>query len=354
MKPTTDILSLPFLQIAGPCSAESEQQVMLTASAVKQAGASVFRAGLWKPRTSPNSFEGVGVKGITWLNRVQKELGMPVTTEVMNPEQVKQCLEAGIRILWIGARTTTSPYLVQSIADAIAACKHDDVVLLVKNPISPDIGLWIGAIERFKKAGIKQLIAVHRGFLTSEGGIVTNYRYSPLWHLPISLRLRKPGMKIICDASHIAGDAALVAQVAQHALSLGADGLMTEVHPTPSEALSDARQQLTIEQYQHLIEHLHYPIHQPTDNKLLALREQIDEVDEALWQGVLKRLQLAKEIGRYKQEHNMPILQEGRIQQILSERIAWGKQHGISEQLIRQITHALHTAAIDIQMTHND
>lgn len=336
------------LYIAGPCSAETESQVLQIAHALHKAGICIFRAGLWKPRTHPATFEGVGKDGLIWLQRVQKETGMAVATEVAAAEHVHLCCEAGIDCLWTGARTTASPFLMQEIADSLASLPAEkQPVVMVKNPVSPDLDLWIGAIERLQRAGLQHIVAVHRGFSTPLAGLLRN---QPIWSIPIELRRRMPEIPVICDPSHITGKADLVGTIAQDALNLNFDGLMIECHCNPAEAWSDAPQQLTPAALQALLRHLHIRQQSEADDTLLALRQEIDETDEQIWQLIRKRLATARAIGRHKAAHNMPVLQSNRYEQLLQKRTAWAKANGISEEAARQVMQILHEESVRVQL----
>lgn len=338
----------PFL-ITGPCSAESEEQVMTTArelAALKQV--SIFRAGIWKPRTRPNTFEGVGISGLKWLRSVRQETGMMVGTEVANEKHVYEALKYGIDMLWIGARTSVNPFTVQEIADALRGV---DVIVFVKNPINPDIELWIGAIERVAKAGIKKLGAIHRGFSAYEK---TTYRNQPNWQLPIELRRRIPEMPIICDPSHIAGARRYIHEISQKAMDLNFDGLMIESHIDPDKALSDAAQQLTPNDLKELLSRLILRNASPSDPKLLdvlgELRQQIDVYDDHLVDLMEQRMKVAETIGRYKKENNITILQSTRWDELIKRAMSKGKAKGLSEEFIDNIFKAIHQESINRQM----
>ncbi len=346
-------LQVPYI-IAGPCSAESFEQVITVAEAVKKAGAQVFRAGLWKPRTSPESFAGVGQKGIEWLLYVQNNVDIPVATEVATAEHTALCIENGIKWLWIGARTTANPFMVQQIADYLGELKDNqkkDIVILIKNPINPDIETWCGAIERILKAGIHNIIAVHRGFSDS---ITTREqrlsRNDALWSIPLTLHRRMPDIPLICDPSHLTGDNSLVYKASQQALDLGFDGLMIEVHPTPEKALSDAQQQLTPEVFADIITSLRIPKKGASDQGLAALRREIDEIDASLWQLIRERQHVAKEIGKEKHKLGITVYQEQRFSQILAERMQWARENGLPEEAVQRIMDALHEIAINAQL----
>lgn len=338
----------PFL-ISGPCSAETEEQVMETArqlAALKQI--SVYRAGIWKPRTRPNSFEGVGSEGLKWLRRVKQETGLLVGTEVANEKHVYEALKYGVDLLWIGARTSVNPFTVQEISDALNGV---DVMVFVKNPINPDIELWIGAIERIARAGITRIGAIHRGFSSYEK---TLYRNQPNWQLPIDLRRRIPELPIICDPSHIGGARQYLHEISQKALDLNFDGLMIESHIDPANALSDSAQQLTPNDLKELLSRLILRNASTNDPKLLdvlgELRQQIDVYDEHLLDLMEKRMKIVETIGHYKKENNITILQSTRWDEIISKVIVKGKAKGLSPELIDTIFKAIHQESINHQM----
>ncbi len=341
--------------LAGPCSAESEQQVWETASAIQQiAPHAIFRAGLWKPRTSPTAFAGVGEKGLSWLLRVQNELHMHVATEVVIPEHITTCIEAGITHLWIGARTTANPIMMQALADCFQQIlSHNPnlpLVVYIKNPINPEIALWGGAIERLQAAGVQHICAVHRGFSTL---YESEWRNTPMWSIPIELHRRFPTLPIICDPSHITGNAVRVRDIAIEAMKLGLNGLMIECHYAPENALSDAEQQITPATLQKLLAELpqrNQVTDTPEDTTLLALRQQIDEIDNELWQLIAQRLNVAQQIGQYKQANQMPVLQHKRYEEILQKRIQWATHHHISEETVRQIMETIHTESVKRQL----
>jgi chorismate mutase len=338
----------PFL-ISGPCSAETEEQVMETARELAQIKeVSIFRAGIWKPRTRPNSFEGVGVTGLKWLRKVKQETGLMVGTEVANEKHVYEALKYGMDMLWIGARTSVNPFTVQEIADAL---KGVDVMVFVKNPINPDIELWIGAIERIAKAGIQRMAAVHRGFSTYEK---TTYRNQPNWQLPIELRRRIPDLPIICDPSHIAGTREYIYEISQKAMDLNFDGLMIESHINPETALSDASQQITPNELRELLFRLILRSPSTSDPKLLdvlgELRQQIDIYDDHLIDLLEQRMKVSETIGRYKKENNITILQSARWDEIVKRAMIKGKAKGLSNELIDTIFKAVHQESINRQM----
>ena len=332
------------LVIAGPCSAETEEQVMETARLLAAKGVKIFRAGIWKPRTKPGGFEGIGFEGLAWLKRVKKETGMYTATEVATAKHVFEALKAGIDILWIGARTTANPFAVQEIADAL---KGVDIPVLVKNPVNPDLELWIGAMERINQAGIKQLGAIHRGFSSYDKTI---YRNLPQWHIPIELRRRIPALPIICDPSHIGGKRELIAPISQQAMDLNFDGLIIESHCTPDCAWSDAKQQVTPDILDYILNLLVIRKEHQTTENLSELRKQIDECDNYLIQELAKRMRVAREIGTYKKEHNMTILQAGRYNEILEKRASQGVLCGMDGEFIKKVFEAIHEESVRQQM----
>ena len=334
--------------IAGPCSAETEEQVMETAHLLAEQNIDLYRAGIWKPRTRPNSFEGVGKDGLKWLKRVKKETGLKVTTEVANREHVFEALKHEIDVLWLGARTTVNPFAVQEIADALEGV---DIPVMVKNPINPDLKLWIGGIERIYGAGITRIAAIHRGF-SSFGN--TTYRNEPRWQLPIELKSQFPDLKIICDNSHICGRRDILGEVAQQSFNLNFDGIMTEVHPRPDEAWSDAAQQITPVVFKELVDNLKITNPEIKDGELLEtieqLRARIDVLDDSLLQMLGDRMKLSESIGEYKKRNNISILQPTRWNEILQDAVTKGGQQGLSEQFIAQILKAIHQESINHQM----
>ena len=336
-------MSKPLI-IAGPCAAESREQVLTTARLMAKAGVSIFRAGVWKPRTEPDAFEGVGTEALAWLAEAQETTSLPVATEVATPEHVRLALQHNIRTLWMGARTTTNPFLVQQIADALTeetTRQHtniSDMTVLVKNPVSPDLRLWKGAIERIGKAGITDIKAVHRGFQT---GQPTTFRNAPMWSVPFALKLDIPDIPLILDPSHMAGKAALVPELSAQAMSLGYDGLMIEAHACPDQAKSDRDQQLTPDELRQLIAGLVLR-EDRTDAGLSNLRRQLDETDDTIFLLLLQRMQISKQIGDFKREHNLPVLQEKRYAEILKKRIFWAHQNGLDDEVVRRIMDAIH------------
>ena len=332
------------LVIAGPCSAETEEQVMTTAQQISAKGIKIYRAGIWKPRTKPGGFEGIGVQGLQWLKRVKQETGMFVATEVATQQHVFEALKAGIDMLWIGARTTVNPFAVQEIADAL---KGVDIPVLIKNPVNPDLELWIGAIERIHGAGIRRIGAIHRGFSSYDKKM---YRNMPLWHIPIELRRRIPNLPIICDPSHIGGKRELVAPLCQQAMDLSFDGLIVESHCNPDCAWSDASQQVTPDVLDYVLNLLVIRDMNQTTENLVHLRRQIDEIDENLLELLAKRMRISREIGMYKKEHNMPILQSPRYSEILEKRASIGGAMELSTDFVKEIMKEIHEESVRQQM----
>ncbi len=333
--------------IAGPCSAESEEQVMKTAAGLKELGLNVFRAGIWKPRTHPGSFEGVGVPGLKWLQKVKSEFGMKVATEVASERHVFECLKYGVDMVWLGARTTANPFLVQEIADAL---KDTDIPVLVKNPVNPDLDLWIGALERLNRNGITKLGVIHRGFSSSQK---IAYRNEPGWNIAIELRTRYPKLPFFADPSHMGGSRQYILPLSQRALDLGLDGLMIESHCDPSSALSDASQQLTPEDFGKLMAKL-VVRDNDTDSSsyregIEQLRAQIDVIDENLLYAFKQRMAVSTKIGSYKKDHNIAILQTSRWDQVLSSMVENGRKYGLSDKFLMEVFNAIHEESVRIQ-----
>ena len=330
--------------IAGPCSAETEEQVMDTARQLASKGIKLFRAGIWKPRTKPGGFEGIGVEGLAWLKEVKKETGMYVCTEVATAKHVLECLKAGIDVLWIGARTAANPFAMQEIADALRGV---DIPVLVKNPVNPDLELWIGALERLNQAGLKHLAAIHRGFSSYEKKI---YRNLPMWHIPIELRRRIPNLPIICDPSHIGGKRELIAPLSQQAMDLGFDGLIIESHCNPDCAWSDKDQQVTPDVLDYILNMLVIRETTQTTENLTELRKQIDELDEQLLELLSKRMRISREIGQYKKEHDMPVLQTVRYDEILNKRVSQAVELDMSDDFMKSVLEAIHEESVRQQI----
>ncbi len=340
-----ECLKRPLI-IAGPCSAETEEQVMSTARELAAQGIKIFRAGIWKPRTRPNAFEGVGSEGLRWLRRVKEETGMLTSTEVANVKHVYEALKHGVDILWIGARTTANPFAVQDIADAL---KGVDIPVMVKNPVNPDAELWIGALERINNAGIRQIMAIHRGFSVYDKNL---FRNDPQWQIPIELRRRIPNLPIITDPSHICGNRHLLYDVSQKAMDLNFDGLIIESHINPDKALSDAKQQITPAALSELIGRL--ILREPdagfeTALTLAELREQIDKLDDKLLNIFEKRMKVVEQIGQQKKTNNLTILQTKRWDDILRKRVGLGSRKGLSEEFILKVFRAIHQESINHQ-----
>lgn len=330
--------------IAGPCSAETEGQVMETAKDLAKNGVRIFRAGIWKPRTKPGGFEGVGSVGLTWLQEVKKETGMLVATEVANKQHVEEALNAGVDVLWIGARTSANPFAMQEIADSLVGA---DVPVLVKNPVNPDLELWIGAMQRIYNAGIRQIGAIHRGFSAYGKHL---YRNMPQWHIPIELRRRMPELTLICDPSHIGGKRELVAPLSQQAMDMGFDGLIVESHCDPDSAWSDKSQQVTPEVLNFILNMLVVRDTTQTTESLTLLRQQIDQIDNDLLEALSKRMRISREIGQYKKEHSMPVVQTGRYDDILNSRAAAAEELGMNGDFMKTVYQAIHEESVRQQI----
>ncbi|MEZ4387186.1 MAG: chorismate mutase [Candidatus Krumholzibacteriia bacterium] len=331
----------PF-NIYGPCSAESPEQLLQTAAGIHERfGKVIFRAGIWKPRTRPDSFEGVGREGLVWLREVRDRFGFQVTTEVASAQHVELCLEHGIDMVWIGARSTVNPFSVQEIAEAL---RGTGIPVFLKNPIHSDFSLWVGGLERLNKVGIRKLGAIHRGFYEWNS---KPYRYSPRWELPIELKRKFDRLPIVCDISHIGGDPRLLPGLAQKALDLDFDGLMIETHVRPSEALSDARQQITPAELDGLV---HGLIRRETsfdaNDGLLALRREIDDLDDVALAAIAKRMQVVREIGRFKREHNVTILQVDRLREMIRRNVRNGEALGLDPDFVKQMLSLVHSEAV--------
>lgn len=332
------------LIISGPCSAESEEQVLTTAKQLSKAGVKIFRAGIWKPRTKPGGFEGHGEDALPWMQLVQKETGMLTSTEIANAKHAEQALKANIDLIWIGARTTANPFAVQEIADAL---KGVDIPILVKNPVNPDLELWIGALERLNKVGIKRLGAIHRGFTAYEKVI---YRNLPMWHIPIELMRRIPELPIICDPSHMGGRRELIAPLSQQAMDLGFEGLMIETHCEPDKAWSDAKQQITPDVLGFILDKLIIRSTGETTESLRELRKQIDELDDKIIEILSKRMRISREIAKYKKEHNMAVVQPGRYDEILNKRGAQGSLCGMGSDFVCSVFESIHEESVRQQI----
>ncbi|HMU47577.1 MAG TPA: chorismate mutase [Chitinophagaceae bacterium] len=336
------------LIISGPCSAETEEQVLQTAQRLAATGKiDMLRAGIWKPRTKPGMFEGVGTKGLPWLQQAKKITGLPVTVEVATAKQVQDALTFEVDVLWIGARTTVNPFSVQEVADALRGV---DIPVLIKNPINPDLELWSGAVERVARAGVKQIGLIHRGF-SSYGN--TDFRNAPMWHLAIDMKLKHPGMMLINDPSHICGRRDILLEVMQKAIDLDYDGLMIESHIDPDKAWSDAKQQVTPEVLKEMLESITWRKEDINSEEFHAalekLRQQINHLDDELMQILSRRMKIAEQIGQYKKENNITILQTSRWNEILERASAIGDKMGLSKEFITRYFDAVHMESINHQ-----
>ena len=333
----------PFV-IAGPCSAETEEQVMTTARQLAAKGCHNFRAGVWKPRIKPGGFEGNGEKALPWMQQVKQETGMLVSTEVATPEHVELALKYGIDILWVGARTSANPFAMQALADSLRGV---DIPVFVKNPVNPDLELWVGALERINQAGVKRLGAIHRGFSSFDKKI---YRNLPMWQIPIELKRRYPQLPIISDPSHIGGRRELIAPLCQQAMDLGFEGLIVESHCSPDDAWSDAKQQVTPDVLDYILSLLVIRDHSVTTEGIQTLRKQIDELDNELMNLLAKRMRVCREIGQYKKEHNMTVLQANRYNEILSKRGAQGSLCGMAPDFVARVFENIHEESVRQQI----
>jgi len=334
------------LIISGPCSAETRDQVLATARQLHETGiVSAFRAGIWKPRTRPNEFEGYGIDALQWLAEAKQMYGLPLAVEVATPAHAQACLKAGVDILWIGARTTVNPFSVQELVDSLRGV---DIPVMIKNPINPELALWIGVIERFYQGGITKIAAIHRGFNTYEK---SRFRNEPLWGIPIKLKSLFPQLPIICDPSHIAGKRNLLHEVAQQALLLDIDGFMIESHCSPETALTDAAQQITPHELGNLVAQLKIPLPQGINpsKDLELLRSQIDELDSSLINILAKRMTVVRDIATLKKESKMTVLQVGRWNNIVQSRVDAGEEKGLSRPFMTNVLDLIHKESIDIQ-----
>jgi chorismate mutase len=334
------------LLIAGPCSAETEEQVIRTATELAANGVKIFRAGIWKPRTKPGGFEGVGAEGLQWLKKVKELTGMYTSTEVATKQHVEEALAAGIDILWIGARTSANPFAMQEIADALQAA-NADVPVLIKNPVNPDLELWIGAVQRIYNAGIRRIGAIHRGFSAYGKHL---YRNLPQWHIPIELRRRLPNLPIICDPSHIGGKRELVSSISQQAIDMGFDGLIIESHCDPDCAWSDKGQQITPDVLNFVVNTLVHRDKSHSTENLSLLRQQIDALDNELLEVLNKRMRVSREIGQFKKEHRMPIVQAQRYDDIIQSRVKLAMDMGMSGDFMKSVLAAIHEESVRQQI----
>jgi len=336
------------LIISGPCSAESEEQVLETAQRLANTGmVNMLRAGIWKPRTKPGMFEGVGAKGLPWLQQAKKATGLPTTVEVATGKQVEDALTFDVDVLWVGARTTVNPFSVQEVADALRGVK---VPVLIKNPINPDLELWQGAVERISRAGISDIGLIHRGF-SSYGN--TEFRNAPMWHLALEMKRRMPGMLMVNDPSHICGRRDILQSTAQKAIDLDFDGLMIESHIDPDNAWSDAKQQITPERLAEMLEAISWRnenVPSPSFHAALdKLREQINHIDDELMQLIAQRMSIAEKIGEYKKNNNVTIFQQGRWNEVLEKALTKATKVGLSEEFITRYMDAIHMESINRQ-----
>lgn len=334
--------------IAGPCSAESEEQVMLTASQLRALGINVFRAGIWKPRTHPGCFEGAGTEGLGWLRRVKEAYGMAICTEVAGGKHVAECLRHGVDMVWLGARTTANPFLVEEIAEAL---EGTDIPVLVKNPVNPDLDLWIGALERLSRHGVKKLGVIHRGFTSFDK---IRYRNAPDWEIAIELRSLYPELAFFCDPSHMAGSREYIREISQRAMDLGLDGLMIECHCNPDVALSDAGQQLTPAQVEDMLWHQLTVRDATTDGsdfkeKLTEQRTRIDALDEGIIDLLARRMDASREIGRLKRDNNVAIIQASRWEDVLRKAMDKGESQGLDPEYVKAVFNHIHDASVKEQ-----
>lgn len=334
------------LIIAGPCSAETEEQVLETARELAQYGIKYFRAGIWKPRTKPGGFEGVGAKGLPWLAKVKEETEMKVCTEVAKREHVLQALEAGVDMFWIGARTSANPFAMQEVADAFKE-GGKDVPVLIKNPVNPDLELWIGAIQRLYNAGITRIGAIHRGFSAYGKHL---YRNLPQWHIPIELRRRIPNLPLLSDPSHIGGKRELIAPLSQEAFDMGFDGLIIESHCDPDSAWSDKAQQVSPDVLNFILNTIALRDTACTTESITLLRQQIDRIDNELLEVLNKRMRISREIGQYKKEHSIPVVQTGRYGDIMNSRVKAAMEMGMSADFMKALLSAIHEESVRIQI----
>lgn len=332
------------LYIAGPCSAETREQLRATALAVQARGIKLVRAGVWKPRTRPNSFEGIGLEALQWIKEIKQETGLAFAIEVANPQHVEAALKYDIDVIWIGARSTVNPFTVQEIADALESTERP---VLVKNPINPDLSLWLGALERLAGRNIRRLGAIHRGF-SSYGE--SRYRNQPHWQIPIELKRQLPQIPLICDPSHIAGDSRMIGDLCQIALNLNYDGLMIETHPDPPNAWSDARQQITPAELETIMGSLRKreaaSLHLEFMDKLEEIRDQIDQADRDLLEALHRRMELVGRIGEYKRADNLAILDLKRWNDIFETRPLWGKKLSLKKSFVKKLYKLIHQASI--------
>ena len=340
------IKSVPFA-VAGPCSAETREQLYETCKGIKEQDITMLRAGIWKPRTRPGSFEGVGEEGLKWFKEIKEELEMPITVEVANTQHVELALKYNVDVLWLGARSTVNPFTVQEIADAL---KGVDVPVMIKNPINPDLALWIGAIERIYNSGIRSIAAIHRGF-SSLGK--SKFRNEPVWSLAIELKSKLPNIPLICDPSHIGGNRDLIYPISQKAIDLSYSGLMIETHMNPDEAWSDAAQQVTPATLGEILYSIQIRKEKTQDSlvneTLEELRKKVDELDYSLLEVIASRQDLVERIGEYKKDNNMTVFQPERWLEIFNSRPAWGSNMSLDKKFVEEFCKVLHNESIRLQ-----
>ena len=344
LKPLFSEISTEPLYIAGPCSAESREQILTTARDIAAAGINILRAGVWKPRTKPGSFEGIGSEALEWLHEAKQRYWVKVVTEVATPEHLEEALKSGIDGVWIGARTTTNPFATQQIADALRGV---DIAVMLKNPVIPDVDLWVGALERIYNSGVRRLAAIHRGFGTQQ---TTTYRNDPHWSVPIELHRRLPELTILSDPSHIGGRRNLIAELSQQALDIGFSGLMIECHPAPDCALSDAAQQITPEELVAIMERLQLRRTPVGRDALSEYRLHIDTIDSRIIELLSERMEIARAIGEYKHAHNMAIVQQDRYNELLIAAESRAEAINLSPKFIRDIFSAIHEESVRQQL----
>ena len=334
--------------IAGPCSAETREQVLETAKEIADIkNLTYFRAGIWKPRTAPGSFEGIGEEGLKWMNEAKQQFGVKLITEVATPEHVDTCLAHNLDAIWIGARTTVNPFYVQQIADSL---KGIDIPVFIKNPISPDVGLWMGAIERFKLAGIKNISVIHRGFYSYTKGI---FRNPPMWEIPIKLKTEFPDLQIICDPSHITGDSELIEEVSKFAVQLGMDGLMIETHPNPPKAWCDAKQQVTPDHLKKIVNAINAnEVNRDIKHEELEiLRKTVTSSDDDMLKEIAHRMKIVEKIATFKKENSAMVFQLERWKIVLEESNKRGAELGLSEQFVADLMNLIHRESLNIHNT---
>ena len=343
MQKLESALTKPIL-ICGPCAAESREQILSSAKELSLLEVKWLRAGIWKPRTRPSAFEGVGTKGLSWLKEAKDTYNINVCTEVAKSNHIEKCLKAGIDALWLGARTSSNPFSVEELAESLTGVK--DTAIMIKNPMIPDVKLWLGAIERVEKHTGVTPIAIHRGFSLTDN---TPYRQSPLWKIAFELKQLRKDIKIICDPSHIAGNRTLVKDIALQAANIGFDGLMIETHPSPENALTDTEQQLNFKELADLLAVVNFPDSNKVSNSLLSLRESLNETDKVIIEALARRMQLSESIAKVKQKENMTVFQANRWEEVLKTLLANAERKGLNKDFIKEIYEIIHQESIKIQ-----